>query len=266
MIKLEKLISLHGRLALVTGATGNLGRVLVETLAELGADLIIVDRSDVELESFGKCISEKWGVSVENYSCDLEQHNERLGLINWLTGQSRNLNILINNAAYVGSSNLQGWSVPFEDQSIETWRSAFEVNLTSAFHLIQGLMPVFKDSDGANIINISSIYGMYAPDWSLYEGTNMSNPAAYSVSKGGLLQLTRWLATTLKPSIRVNSISPGGILRSQPKEFIAKYELRTPLGRMAKEEDFRGVVAFLASDMSAYITGQNIVVDGGWGI
>ena len=94
----------------------------------------------------------------------------------------------------------------------------------------------------------------------------MSNPAAYGSSKGGLLQLTRWLATTIAPAVRVNAISPGGIARGQVQSFVERYKARTPLGRMATEDDFHGAVAFLASDMSAYVTGQNLSIDGGWGV
>ena len=94
----------------------------------------------------------------------------------------------------------------------------------------------------------------------------MSNPAAYAASKGGLIQLTRWLATTISPRVRVNVISPGGISRNQPKEFVQRYEAKTPLGRMANEEDLRGAIAYLASDMSKYVTGLNMIIDGGWGI
>jgi NAD(P)-dependent dehydrogenase (short-subunit alcohol dehydrogenase family) len=94
----------------------------------------------------------------------------------------------------------------------------------------------------------------------------MSNPAAYGAAKGGLIQLTRWLATTLAPRVRVNSISPGGIFRNQPEKFVTRYEAKTPLGRMATEDDFRGVVAYLASDLSRYSTGQKLAVDGGWGV
>jgi NAD(P)-dependent dehydrogenase (short-subunit alcohol dehydrogenase family) len=100
----------------------------------------------------------------------------------------------------------------------------------------------------------------------LYAGTSMSNPAAYAASKGGLLQLTRWLATTISPEVRVNAITPGGIFRNQPEQFVERYKARTPLGRMASEEDFRGVIAYLSSDMSRYVTGVNIVIDGGWSV
>ena len=113
-------------------------------------------------------------------------------------------------------------------------------------------------------MNVASIYGLVGPDWRLYEGTEIGNPAAYSASKGGLLQLTRWLATTLAPDVRVNSITPGGVFRDTPEPFLSRYLSRTPLGRMATEEDFKGAIAYLASDLSAYVTGQNLVVDGGW--
>jgi NAD(P)-dependent dehydrogenase (short-subunit alcohol dehydrogenase family) len=105
---------------------------------------------------------------------------------------------------------------------------------------------------------------MVGPDVGLYDGTQMGNPAAYAASKGGLLQLTRWLATVLAPGVRVNAISPGGVWRGQPEEFHQRYVARTPLRRMAREEDLKGAVAYLASDLSTYVTGHNLVVDGGW--
>jgi len=196
---------------------------------------------------------------------DLEKQEQRAELIGWVKSGAKGLNILINNAAFVGSSELQGWAVPFEEQSVETWRRALELNLTAAFDLCQGLMPMLRDAEGASIINIASIYGEFGPDWRLYEGTGMSNPAAYGASKGGLIQFTRWLATTVSPQVRANAISPGGIFRGQPEKFVSRYETRTPLGRMAREEDIRGTVAHLASDLSKYVTGQVLRVDGGWG-
>ncbi len=121
-----------------------------------------------------------------------------------------------------------------------------------------------KKNNNGSIINIASTYGIVGPDYSLYEGTEMGNPAAYAASKGGLIQLTRWLSTTMAPNTRVNAVSPGGVFRHQPEKFVSRYEKRTPLARMATEEDFKGVIAFLAGDLSSYVTGQNIVIDGGW--
>lgn len=263
---IKKLINLEGRRALITGATGGLGKVMADTLAELGADLVLVDRTALDLANLAETITHRWGVKVEYRCCDLEQQSQRSELIGWLKSSGENLNILINNAAFVGTSELQGWGVPFEEQTVDTWRRALEVNLTAVFDLCQGLTPLLRAAEGASIINIASIYGMYGPDWGLYEGTSMSNPAAYGASKGGLIQFTRWLATTIKPNVRVNAISPGGIFRNQPEEFVQRYEARTPLGRMANEDDFRGAVAYLASDLSTYVTGQNLAVDGGWGV
>jgi NAD(P)-dependent dehydrogenase (short-subunit alcohol dehydrogenase family) len=100
----------------------------------------------------------------------------------------------------------------------------------------------------------------------MYENTNMSNPAAYGASKAGLIQLTKWLATSLAPDVRVNSISPGGVFTGQPEIFVDSYSSRTPLARMATYDDFRGVVTFLATDMAEYVTGQVINIDGGWGV
>lgn len=153
----------------------------------------------------------------------------------------------------------------FASQSVETWKRALDVNLTSVFALTQACTGLLKASGNGSVINISSIYGDLGPDLRLYEGTAMGNPAAYAASKGGLNQLTRWLSTVLAPDIRVNTISPGGVYRGQPEVFCQRYIQRTPLARMATEEDFKGATAFLASDLSRYVTGQNLKVDGGWG-
>jgi NAD(P)-dependent dehydrogenase (short-subunit alcohol dehydrogenase family) len=258
------LSDLSGRRALVTGAAGGIGRVMAQTLAELGADLVLVDRPGAVYEAIAGQAAEDRRVAVETIDCDLELTDERERLIRRVS--EGRLDILINNAAFVGTSNLEGWATAFEQQSLDTWRRALEVNLTAAFHLTKGLSGVLRDSGRGSIINVASIYGQYGPDYSLYEGTALGNPAAYGASKGGLIQLTRWLATTLAPGVRVNAISPGGVQRQQPASFVDRYVARTPLGRMATEDDFRGVVGFLAGDLSAYVTGQVIAVDGGWGV
>lgn len=266
MTTLKEMMSLQGRRALITGGAGSLGKVMADTLAELGADLILVDRPGCLWRSLDKNLSDRWGCDVNLFECELESENQRQNLIDAVRADGRGLNILINNAAFVGTSELQGWAVPFEEQTLETWRRAIEVNLTAPFHLSQAFTPELRTANGGNIVNIGSIYGEYGPDWTLYDGTAMGNPAAYAASKGGLLQLTRWLATTLSPHIRVNSISPGGVFRDQNKIFVERYIERVPLARMAAEDDFRGALAYLSSSMSSYVTGLNLSVDGGWGI
>lgn len=266
MATLRELSNLKGRQALVTGAAGGLGQIFAETLAELGSDLILVDLHGTDLDDLAQRVVKDWGVSVKNIYCDLENQEQRSALIKQVTNSKGDLNILVNNAALVGSSDLEGWSVPFEDQSIVTWRRATEINLTAAFDLCQGLFPLMKNATGANIVNIASIYGSYGPDWTLYEDTKLGNPAAYAATKGGLIQFTRWLATTISPAVRVNAISPGGVLRNQPKSFQNRYESRVPLARMASEQDFKGALAFLSTDLSAYVTGHILEVNGGWGV
>jgi len=264
MITVKKLMSMRGRRALITGAGGFLGKVIADTLAEMGANLILVDRPGIDLLEVGNELTEKWGIKVEAFIVDLESERDRVLLIESINSDEQELNCMINNAAFVGTTDLDGWAVPFESQNLNVWRRAIEVNLTAPFHLIQGLAENISNSRGGNIINISSIYGELGPDWRLYSGTSMGNPAAYSASKGGLVQMTRWLATTIAPSVRVNAISPGGVYRGQPIDFVKEYEQRTPLARMATEDDFRGAIAYLSSDMSQYVTGEVIRVDGGW--
>ena len=265
MKTINELMSLKNRKVLITGATGGLGKVIATTIIELGGELILVDQPKSDYSDLVSKLQKKQSSPIVCINCNLEDKRERQSLISQVQEDySSNLNVLINNAAFVGESDLPGWTTKFEDQSIETWSRAIEVNLTAAFDLSKGFAKILGSQGNGSIINIGSIYGIVGPVLSLYEGTAMGNPAAYSASKGGLLQLTRWLSTTVAPNIRVNSISPGGIWRDQPIEFVKRYESRTPLGRMATEEDFKGVIAYLSSDLSSYVTGQNIVVDGGW--
>jgi NAD(P)-dependent dehydrogenase (short-subunit alcohol dehydrogenase family) len=263
MSRLNALMNLSGRRALITGANGGLGKVMAETLAEMGCSLILLDCPGSDFSQLQEKLRASYAADLSLLECDLESEQARTEMINSL--KEEGLDILINNAAFVGTSGLQGWAVPFEDQSLDTWRRAMEVNLTAIFHLCQGFTAPLRASGNGSIVNIASIYGAFGPDWQLYEGTAMGNPAAYGASKGGVIQLTRWLSTTLAPAVRVNSISPGGVFRQQAESFIDRYQRRTPLGRMATEDDFRGVVAFLTSDLSRYVTGQNLFVDGGWG-
>jgi NAD(P)-dependent dehydrogenase (short-subunit alcohol dehydrogenase family) len=265
MTTLSQLMDMRGRRALITGAAGYLGQIMAETLAEVGADLILVDRPGTNFHDLEKRLTHTWNIKVVSLACDLEIEKERDLMVAIVKSDGLGLNCLINNAAFVGSSNLQGWAAPFEEQTIGTWRRAFEVNLTAAFHLCQSFSPELRASSKGSIINIASIYGEFGPDWGLYEGTAMGNPAAYAASKGGLLQLTRWLATTMSPDVRVNAISPGGIFRNQPQLFVDRYIAKTPLKRMANEDDFRGGIAYLACCLSSYVTGQNLVIDGGFG-
>lgn len=264
MRTIEQLINLSGRVAMITGGAGHIGRAAASTLAELGADIVLVDINSDALEQASLELTKEYGCKVLNVVIDMESNVQIESICETITKEFNQLDIVINNAAFVGASGLQGWVTDFANQTVETWRRAIEVNLTAPFSIVQSCLPLLQNSSQPSVINIGSIYGVLGPDMSLYEGTNMGNPAAYAASKGGLTQLTRWLATVLGPNIRVNTISPGGVSRGQDAKFIERYIERTPLKRMATEEDFKGSIAYLASDLSSYVTGQNLIVDGGW--
>jgi NAD(P)-dependent dehydrogenase (short-subunit alcohol dehydrogenase family) len=247
--RFSELADLAGRRALVAGGAGHIGRACVETLTELGAAAVVVDRIDA---GDGSIVAD---LTVEGEArAAVRSAVERLG----------GLDVLVHAAALVGTDDLAGWSVPFAEQSVEAWDAALRTNLTSAFVLVHEARAALATSGRGSVIFFGSIYGVVGPDARLYEGTSMANPAAYGASKGGLLQLVRYLATTLAPDVRVNAISPGGIDRGQPAAFQERYRACAPLRRMATEEDVKGAVAYLSSDLSAYVTGHNLVVDGGW--
>lgn len=258
-------MSFTGGRVLITGAAGGIGRKLAAGFAELDAELVLVDRAGSDWAPVREEMRGANGRPVSYMECDLEDQPSRQCLIDELVAAGQPIQVLVNNAAFVGTSGLTGWAVPFDQQSVDTFRRALEVNLIAVFHLCQGLAPsLARSPSGGAIVNIGSIYGALGPDWSLYDGTSMSNPAAYGASKGGVIQLTRWLATTMAPAVRVNAVSPGGISRGQPESFVRRYEQRTPLGRMGTEEDIVGAVLYLASRWARYTTGQHLLVDGGW--
>jgi NAD(P)-dependent dehydrogenase (short-subunit alcohol dehydrogenase family) len=247
---LRDLGDLTGRRALVAGGAGHLGRACVEALVEAGAKVAVLDvapsAADIAL------------------SCDLADETAARAGAREATERLGGLDVIVHAAALVGTSERDGWAVPFAEQSVAAWDVALRINVTSLFALVQEARDALIASGHGSVIALGSIYGLVGPDPSLYEGTGLANPAAYGVSKGGVLQLVRYLATTLAPHVRVNAISPGGIERGQPREFVERYRARTPLARMGSEEDVKGAVAFLASDLSAYVTGHNLVIDGGW--
>jgi len=263
---LHEQLSLDGRVAVITGGAGHLGRAMSAALAEAGAGVAVVDLDAAAAEKVADEISRAYRVPTAGLAADLSDEDATRAIPGRVVKALGRLDVLVNNAAYVGTSGLTGWAVPFEQQSSDTWRKALEVNLTAVFNLTQASREALRVSGHGSVINIASIYGIVGPNLDLYEGTSMGNPAAYAASKGGLLQFTRWCATVLAPHIRVNAITPGGIFRNQNPAFVERYVSRVPLKRMAAEVDFQGAVVYLASDLSRYVTGQNLIVDGGFSV
>ena len=259
-------MDLSGRKAVVTGGAGHIGYAAAQALAELGAKVVLLDQDAAVCDSRAKTLNAVRADSATGIACDLADETvTRIAVrdaINALDG----LDILVHAAALVGTTSVAGWASPFGEQTVAAWDAGMRVNLTSAFVIAQEARTALSASGHGAIIVVSSIYGLVGSDSSTYDGTGMNSDRvlAYSASKGGLLQLMRHLATLFAPRIRVNAISPGGVARGQPELFRERYSARTPLKRMATEEDMKGAVAFLASDLSAYVTGHNLVVDGGW--
>ena len=265
MRSLKDLLSLEGRVALVTGGAGHIGLACAEALAEMGARIVIADREKAACDARAEDLRTRFGVETLGVAVDLaDVENGAKALVAAAVSQFGRLDVLVNNAAFTGKTNIPGWGVPFAEQSVDAWNAAMAVNLTAPFRLAQAAHGALAANGKGSIVNVSSIYGVVGPKWSLYEGTAMANPAGYGASKGGIVQLTRYLSTVMAPKVRVNCMGPGGVARGQPESFQKRYEESTPLGRMAIEEDFKGAFAYLASDASAYVTGQHLLVDGGW--
>lgn len=259
-----ELADLTGRKALLVGGAGHIALAAGEALCELGAEVAVADVDPDACAARAKVLSERRRGEAWPLAVDLRSERSARDAVVAVVERAGRLDILVHCAAYVGTTQRAGWAVPFAQQSVEAWDEAMRVNLTSAFVLAQEAAPALAASGRGSIVLFSSIYGLVGPDGRLYEGTTMANPVGYGASKAAIVQLARSLATTLAPHVRVNCVSPGGVLRGQPEPFRRRYVERTPLARMATEEDLKGAVGFLASDLSSYVTGHDLVVDGGW--
>jgi NAD(P)-dependent dehydrogenase (short-subunit alcohol dehydrogenase family) len=196
MKSLKELMNLQGRVALITGGAGYIGRALGETLAELGAAIVVLDLDQAACQAVTDRLQSDYQVPALPLAIDLNDEATVRLAPDMIVAQLGRLDILLNNAALVGTSDLKGWATPFAEQQPEAWRKALEINLTAPFVLTQACTPALQASTHGTVINIASIYGVVGPHLSLYEATRLGNPAAYAASKGGLIQLTRWLATT----------------------------------------------------------------------
>ena len=252
------LFRLDDKVALVTGGAGIYGRHIVRALAEAGAVVIVASRDGEKCRAFAQQLCEE-GLRVEGESCDLASEPEIRVLRDRLMARHGRLDVLFNNAVARTGGDLR-------HMTAEQWDLSMKVNSTGLFLACKIFSEPMQAQRSGSIVNIASIYGMAGPDFSIYAGTDMSNPVNYAFAKGGMINLTRYLASFLAPyNIRVNCLSPGGFeIEGMPEPFVEAYRHRTLLGRMAEADDIKGPAVFLASDASRYITGQNIPVDGGW--
>ena len=256
-MNVKELLSLKEKVILVTGGVGLYGRCIVEGLAEADGTVITASRN---LEN-GKKVAQEFrqrGLDVHAMRVDQADHKSVMALKEKIQKEFGRLNVFVNNAV---SRPMKGYNAP-----LEQFAESMRVNAIGMFDILREMADLIAQSGGGSIVNISSMMGMFGPDLSNYEGTDMSKdlPPDYFFHRGGMINLTRYLARVLADkNIRANCISPGGLFNHQPERFVQNYSKKVPVGRMANNDDIKGLVVLLASDASAYINGENILMDGG---
>lgn len=240
---------LEKKIIIITGGNGLLGSAIIEKLLEDGAFVINLD------------INHKTNESLSNIECDITNQESVDNSLNLIINKYEKIDGLVNNAY----PRTQDWGNKFEDIKLDSWKKNIDWQLNSYFYMSQQVAMQMAKQKSGSIINIASIYGLIGPDFTVYDGTNMTMPAGYAAIKGGLINLTRYMASYFGPhKVRVNTVSPGGIFDNQNISFVENYEKKVPLRRMGRPEDITPSVSFLLSDESKYITGQNLIIDGGW--
>jgi len=258
-VHIRELFSLRDRVALVTGGAGRYGRQICHALAEAGATVIVGSRNHDRCEAFAEDMREADG-EAEALPLDITNKESLLSAAATIESRWGRLDVLFNNAVSVRAA-------PVAEHSVEDWSRAMDANSTALYQTIRVFGEMMAKHNAGSIVNIASIYGVVSPDFRIYEGcAEMTNPPSYGFAKAGMIQLTRYFAVHFaRHRVRVNCISPGGLFsEAMPLQFVEEYVKRTPLGRMAGASDLKGAAVFLASDASAYVTGANLVVDGGY--
>ena len=240
---------LLNKVVIVTGGSGLIGCEILKHLVQEGA---IAINADITVDS---------DLSKHQIKCDITSCESVGKMIAMVVDSFGRIDGLVNNA-YPRTTD---WGNNFEDVSFESWQKNVDMQMNSVFLLCQKVLEQMKKQGSGSIVNMSSIYGVVGNDFTLYEGYEGTSPAAYSAIKGGIINFTKYLASYFgKHGIRVNCVSPGGIKDQQHPSFIERYEYKTPLKRMGRAEEIAPAVTFLLSDDASYITGHNLMVDGGW--
>lgn len=267
--KYRQLFDLSGKTAIVTGGVGILGQHFCRALAEFGANVAVVDLDEERAGALAREIEGDSGVGAIGIACDIASPESVKSMVETVVEKLGPVHVLHNNAASK-SADLDKFFAAFEDYSLEEWRRIMSVNIDGMFLVAQAVgAQMIRQNVGGSIIQTSSVYGIRASDKRIYEGSHylgrqISNPVVYSTSKAAVLGLTRHLAADwAEYGIRVNTLVPAGVSSGQNDEFKRRYSNRVPLARMAQPEEMVGAVVYLASDASSYVTGQQIVVDGG---
>ena len=256
---MRDLFSLDGKNVILTGGCGNLGRVMAEYLLEYGARLFITTHTDSRIDGLEG--------DVRYIRCDLTDTASVRAMFAGVA-EAGGPDVLINNAAYGGGAGGKRMTkTRMEDFDDETWAYGLDGTVGVAFRCIRESIPYFRARGKGSVVNISSMYGMVAPDHSIYGDTGQNSPVTYGAGKAGVIQLTRYAASYLAPDgIRVNCITPGPFPKTEGMDpaFLTTLRKKTMLGRTGDPKELAGPLLLLCSDASSYMTGANLVVDGGW--
>ena len=267
------MFSLAGKVAIVTGGAGMLGKEYCLALAEAGAHVVVADIQGIEARRIAERIDTDYAAKAVGLNLNVADSVS----VRWVIGEVLEIfgrvDILVNNAALdpkFDTEHAQEHTNTFEDYPLEFWNESIDVDLTGMFLCTQVAGKIMVEQGGGVIVNICSTYGLVGPDQRLYVRDDETHPrtykpVTYAVTKSAVLGFTRYLATYWAgKNIRVNALTLGGVFNQHDEEFVRRYSYRTPLGRMAERSEYCGALLFMVSDAASYMTGANLVVDGGW--
>ena len=242
-------MKVQNKVIIVTGGNGLLGREIASHLKSNGANVIIAE------------INTKTNFDHGVVECDVTNEESVKNLVKLVIEKHGRIDGLVNNA-YPRTSD---WGESFENTKYSSWQKNIDLQLNSVFLMCQHVIQQMVKQGSGSIVNIASIYGVVGNDFTIYEGTNIASNPAYSAIKGGMINFTKYIASYFgKEKIRANCVSPGGVFDNQNSTFVTNYEHKVPLKRMAQPKEIAPAVTFLLSDEASYITGHNLMVDGGW--
>ena len=261
------LFSLKNKTIVLTGSAGRLGSRFAHILSQAGADVVLVDILKSENKKLERELIEKYNTNPTAFSIDISKQDEMKHLVKKVISKYSKIDVLINNAHFVPRTHPKR-DVPFEEYPLNLWDQTTGTNLRGLFLCCQEIGKIMLKQKKGVMINISSIYGIVGADQRIYGKSRLNSPAFYAVTKGAMVNFSRYLAANWEgKNIRVNTLTLGGVFDEQlhkDKNFVKSYSKKTILGRMANKEDYDGPILFLASDASSYVTGTNLIVDGGW--
>lgn len=264
--KYNEMFNLYGKVAIITGAAGLLGELHAHALLDNGATVVLADVDSEKCSKRMNQLQEEYPEqSILSLHCDVTQKESWEETLELVLQQFNQIDILVNNAGYTTRTKSRSYDASFSNFPLEDWSQIIDVNLTGVFLGCQIVGKQMLHQSSGNIVNIASMYALVSPHHPIYAGSGINQPIAYSISKAGVLAITRYLgALWARSGIRVNSITPGGIYDGQSEVFTSQFNKLNPMGRMGDRTEVAGALLYLASDASSYCTGHNLVVDGGW--